>query len=145
MVEVKDYGFVSEEHISTENIKDILGLALSYNRENDPKISIFKSFQEISFSFNESNDELECKIKGQLLTHGALDQLIDSDYCVIQNKLFFISNETSSVLKTIFRSDNTTQKLNALNGLKNSTGLSKEDKDKYLASLDVSEFCELSC
>lgn len=138
MVEVKDYGFVSEEHISTENIKDILGLALSYNRENDPKISIFKSFQEISFSFNESNDELECKIKGQLLTHGALDQLIDSDYCVIQNKLFFISNETSSVLKNIFRSDNTTQKLNALNGLKNSTGLSKEDKDKYLASLDVS-------
>jgi SNF2 family DNA or RNA helicase len=138
MVEVIDFRLVSEEHVLNETIKDILELALTYNRENDYKISIFKSFQEISISFNELNEEFECTIKGQLVPHGAIAQLIDRGYCVIKNKLFFVSSETSSVLKNIFRSDNATQKLNALNGLKNSTGLSKEEQDKFLSSLNTS-------
>jgi len=138
MVSIKDYSLVSEDPKSLENAKDILHLAKTYNRKHNPKISIFKSFQEIAYSFNEIDGVLECRIKGYLLPSIAISKLIDKDYCVIDNNLFFVSSETSLALNHIFRSLNVTKKLRALNNVKKALGLSREEKEKFLSFTDGS-------
>lgn len=123
---IENCGFIYSNDIQRIDAKSILDLALTYNRLKSSKISIFKSFQAIDYSIGEYR-EIICKIKEYVLSDAAINRLIDENYCIYENNLFFISHETAETLSIIKTSSNTNEKIHALKTLKSPFGLTSDE------------------
>lgn len=102
MALVDGYSLRHDGGAEPQDIRAIYELAKRHNQFASDKISIYKSFQDLSFYFG-STDTLSIKLRGQDLDAEARRRIITSQYLVLESQLFFFSEDTAESLKILER------------------------------------------
>jgi len=100
MALVEGYSLRHEGGAEPQDIRATHELAKRHNQSSSDKISIYKSFQDLSFCFG-STDTLSIKLRGMELDAKARCQIITSQYLVLESQLFFFSEDTAESLKKL--------------------------------------------
>ena len=134
MIFIKGFKLISDNESKPSNNRKLVELAVAFNTTTNLKIAIFKSFQEIDFSFSSEN-QLQASVKGITLPKAAIDQIIEEHYAVIENRLFFFNEKSINELAIVSNEKRPLEISRFLRQLPQKRRPSSSEIENYLSSL----------
>jgi SNF2 family DNA or RNA helicase len=140
-VKVDGFRFASSEDLSAPtNNREVMELLRRFNKTADVQLNAFQSYQTVTYSL-ENDYSIGVLVKGINLPIEAVKAIIDSQYCIVNNNLYFFNSETVEEIKIIYSATSTSDKLIAL-GKAGKRGLSDSQIEIFSAHQSESNTCD---
>lgn len=129
-VKVVGYQFETSDNLHTpKNNREVIETLKLFNSNSEIKLNAFQNFQTVTYSL-ENDYSIGFFVKGVRLPEEAVQAIIESKYCIVNNNLYFFDLQTIEELQAIHSPNNISATIIAL-GRAGKRGLSEAEIEKY--------------